>query len=304
MSSPKISAVVTTYNRPDKLLRCLQAIKAQTSSPLETIIVHDGSAADYGECQAFIANDPTMTWLEQTNQGVSVARNHGVSNAKGDFIAFCDDDDYWLAEHIDHLQDLITKQDCKPAIYHTHRRELRGTEWNDPQVHEKPSGMTWQEHYVSKGEMIPSASCMHVDILKRFPFPAGIKYAEDHEQRLMAFSESPCFPSTKRTVAMDRTDETATNRSIHEIAEIYRGRFDAMFAIPTIAKHVRRKYQHGARFRWTSLEVSEARSQGTGPFIQQWLRSIPQVRSWTNMKTMLLHMVWFITRDLPKSKAS
>ena len=63
MSSPKISAVVTTYNRPDKLLRCLQAIKAQTSSPLETIIVHDGSAADFGG-----------------------------------------DDDYWLPEHIDHLQ--------------------------------------------------------------------------------------------------------------------------------------------------------------------------------------------------------
>lgn len=302
MKSPTVSAVITTYNRPDKLLRCLQAIQEQKCLPLETIIVHDGSSADYSECQAFVSNHPTITWLEQTNQGVSVARNYGVSRAKGEFIAFCDDDDYWLPHHIEHLRDLITKHDCAPALYHTQRRELRGTEWNDPHIHEKPIGITWQEHYLSKGEMIPSASCMHVNTLLRFPFPPGIKYAEDHEQRLMAFSEFPCFPSAERTVIMDRTDETATNRSIHEIANIYRGRFDAMFAIPAIAKHVRRHYRHGARFRWTSLEVSEARSQGTRTFFQQWFRGLPQVRTWSNMKTMILHVVWFIKRDLNPSK--
>ena len=302
MSSPKISAVVTTYNRPDKLLRCLQAIKAQTSSPLETIIVHDGSAANYDECQAFIANAPTMTWLEQANQGVSVARNQGVNNAKGDFIAFCDDDDYWLPHHIEHLQELITKQGGVPAIYHTQRRELRGAEWTDPHIHEKPTGITWQEHYISNGEMIMCCTCMHRDVLGFSPFPHGIKYAEDHQQRLIAMSRYPCFPSAERTVVIDRTNDSATNQSIHQIAGIYRGRFDAMFAIPTIAKHVRRKYQNDVRFRWTSLEVSEARSQGTAPFIQHWIKSIPEVRSWSNMKTMILQVVWCINDNLRKSK--
>lgn len=303
MSFPKISAVITTYNRPDKLLRCLQAIQGQKSLPLETIIVHDGSSADYTNCQAFVSNHHSMTWLEQANQGVSVARNFGVNCAKGEFIAFCDDDDYWLPHHIEHLQGLIAGHYCTPAIYHTHRRELRGTEWTDPGIHEKPTDLTWQEHYIYQGEMIPSASCMHVNTLRCFPFPPGIKYAEDHEQRLMALSEFPCFPSSERTVVMDRTDETATNRSIHEIADIYRGRFDAMFAIPNIAKHVRRKYRHRARFRWTSLEVSAARSQGAIAFIKQWFRSLPQVRSWSDMKTMTLHVVWFVTRDFSKSKA-
>ena len=300
-ASHHISVVITTYNRPDKLLRCLQAIQAQTSLPLETIIVHDGSSADYDDCQTLVNNEPSMFWIEQANQGVSVARNHGVSQAQGEFIAFCDDDDFWLPQHIEHLQALITQHNCTPGIYHTQRRELRGTEWNDPQVHVKPSGMTWQEHYISKGEMIPSASCMHVDALKRFPFPPGIKYAEDHEQRLMALSEFPCFPSTKRTVVMDRTDETATNRSIHEIAGIYRSRFDAMFAIPAIANHVRRRYRQNARFRWTSFEVSEARSRGTAPFIRQWFRGIHQVGNWSNMKTMIFHIVWFISHDNHKS---
>lgn len=38
MKVPNISAVITTYNRPEKLLRCLKAVRAQTQSPLETII--------------------------------------------------------------------------------------------------------------------------------------------------------------------------------------------------------------------------------------------------------------------------
>ena len=300
--SVTISAVITTYNRPDKLIRCLQAIQAQTHPPLETLIVDDGSSAEYTVSKALVSKDPNMVWIDQSNQGVSVARNNGVSRAEGTFIAFCDDDDYWLPHHIEHLQDLITKQECIPAIYHTQRRELRGAEWTDPHIHEKPTGITWQEHYISNGEMIMCCTCMHRDVLGFSPFPPGIKYAEDHQQRLIAMSRYPCFPSAERTVVIDRTNDSATNQSIHQIAGIYRGRFDAMFAIPTIAKHVRRKYRHDARFRWTSLELSEARSQGTAPFIQHWIKSIPEVRSWSNMKTMILQVVWCINDNLRKSK--
>ncbi|MDC0600424.1 glycosyltransferase family 2 protein [Flavobacteriales bacterium] len=293
-----ISVVVTTYNRPDKLLRCLQAIQAQTKPPLETLIVHDGSPADYTAPMALVTEDPNMVWVEQTNQGVSAARNNGVELAKGTFIAFCDDDDFWLPHHIEHLEGLIAKEDSAPGIYHTQRRELRGKEWTDLEIHKKPSDLTWQEHYITKGEMVMCCTCMHKDVLQFSPFPEGIKYAEDHEQRLIALSRFPCFPSTDRTVVIDRTDETATNRSIHEIAAIYRGRFDAMFAIPTIAQHIRRQYRHRARFRWTSLEVSAARRQGAAPFIMQWFKSIPHIRSWSNLKTMILQVVWFINDNL------
>lgn len=88
---------------------------------------------------------------------------------------------------------------------------------------------------------------------------------------------------------MDRTDESATNRPIHDIANIYRLRFDAMFAVPDIGQHIRRPFRHTARFRWTSFEISEARSKGTIPLIQQWLNATVQVRTCSNSKTMLIH---------------
>ena len=57
-----------------------------------------------------------MTQIDQPNQGVSAARNHGARLATGEFIAFCDDDDYWLPNHIETLQALILNQDCQPGI--------------------------------------------------------------------------------------------------------------------------------------------------------------------------------------------
>lgn len=296
MNSPTISAVITTYNRPDKLLRCLQAIQAQTSPPLDTIIVHDGSSADYAECIAFIASESSMTWIDQPNQGVSAARNNGARMAKGEFIAFCDDDDYWLPNHTATLRQEIAKQEETPGIYHTFRRELTESTMTNPPIHTKPKDINWQEHYITQGEMILCCTCIHRDVATFSPFPEGVTYAEDHEQRLVALSRFPCFPIHLRTVVIDRTEESATNRSMSEITPIYRSRLKALFAHPNIAPHIRRKYQAKAMFRWTSLELSECRQTNPQEFYALWLKAAQHVRSASNLKTWMLQMMWHLQR--------
>ena len=158
------------------------------------------------------------------------------------------------------------------------------------------------KNITSPREMICAALACTGTYWEFSPFPSGIKYAEDHEQRLIALSRFPCFPSAERTVVIDRTTKRPPTDPSMKSPESIGDRFDAMFAIPTIAKHVRRKYRHDARFRWTSLELSEARSQGTAPFIQHWIKSIPKSESWSNMKTMILQVVWCINDNLRKSK--
>jgi len=294
MTAPSISVVITTYNRPAKLLRCIKAVAEQTQAPHETIIVNDGSAADYTECKRYIAATPNMKWIEQTNQGVSAARNNGVDMSQGAFIAFCDDDDYWLPHHVETLHAEITRKNGTPGIYHTFRKELNGEVWTDPTIHIKPPNITWQEHYVTKGEMILCCTCIHRDAAKASPFPVGEKYAEDHEQRLVALNTYPCFPIHERTVVIDRTDESATNRSIHEIAETYRNRLSTIFNLPEVSAHVRPKFRNSAKFRWTSLELSEASKHGSKKFRTQWIRSIQEVRTLQNAKTLILHLIWHI----------
>lgn len=296
MKSKIISVVVTTFNRPNKLLRFLQASLEQTTQPLEVIIVNDGSTADYSACNTFIQNHSSFLLVNQENAGVSTARNHGASKTKGQFIAFCDDDDFWLPNHIAILEKAIKSTDNTPGIYHTQRRELRGDQYFDPPIYDRPPGWTWQEHYITLGEMIPSATCMHRDIIEFSPFPEGIKYAEDHEQRLIALSRYPCFPQPERTVVMDRTDESATNRLAKNLTPIYTGRFKHMMSHTSIRPCVRRSIRNRAIYRWTSLRLTEISKTDPDHFFTAWFKGLFQIQGLTNLKTWALQLVWHLQR--------
>ena len=91
---PLVSVVVPSYNRAALLKRTLRAILAQQFTDLEVLVVDDGSTDDTGTIAA--AADPrVMVIRNQQPAGVSTARNRGIAAARGEWIAFCDDDDLW-----------------------------------------------------------------------------------------------------------------------------------------------------------------------------------------------------------------
>lgn len=300
MTTLTISVVITTYNRPLKLMRCIEAAHSQHIKPHEVIVVNDGSTMDYSQFKLNATKQFEVIWVDQPNGGVSSARNLGASLATGAFVAFCDDDDYWLPNHITVLTDEIIHKKGVPGIYHTYRQDLVGHTVSSPAISRKPENATWQEHYVTRGEMILCCTCMHRDITKFSPFPTGVKYAEDHEQRLIALEKYPCFPIEQRTVIVDRTDESATNRPIQEISRIYRRRFQQLFANPHIRPFIRYGYRQKALFRWTSLELSEASISGQKSFLSLWLTLLFRVRSMSNAKTMLLQLIWHYAHNRNK----
>jgi glycosyltransferase involved in cell wall biosynthesis len=92
-SSWKISAVIPTYNRRDRLQRALDSVVRQSLSVEEIILVDDGSTDGTAD---FVRNKfPSVTVIEQENQGVSAARNVGIQAATTSWIAFLDSDDVW-----------------------------------------------------------------------------------------------------------------------------------------------------------------------------------------------------------------
>ena len=92
-----ISVIIPIYNIAPYLPRCLDSIVGQTYKNLEIILVDDGSTDNSLEiCQQYAAKDKRIQVIHQENQGVSAARNTGLDNVHGEFIAFADPDD-WLA---------------------------------------------------------------------------------------------------------------------------------------------------------------------------------------------------------------
>lgn len=89
-----ISVIVPIYNAAQYLPELLKALHAQTEYDLEILLVNDGSTDTSADvCIAAAQNDPRIRYIYQKNAGVSAARNHALSLATGEYIAFLDADD-------------------------------------------------------------------------------------------------------------------------------------------------------------------------------------------------------------------
>ena len=102
MNSKLVSIIIPVYNAEKYLKETLDSVITQTYKNWECIIVDDGST-DYSKNIAldFCRNDNRFNYYCQKNSGPSVARNYGVSNARGDYIQYLDADDVLLPERLE-----------------------------------------------------------------------------------------------------------------------------------------------------------------------------------------------------------
>ena len=91
----KVSVVVPVYNAENFLHRCVDALLQQTHSNMEILLVDDGSKdSSAAICDEYARNHPNVLVFHKPNGGSSSARNLGIQNATGDYVGFCDSDDY------------------------------------------------------------------------------------------------------------------------------------------------------------------------------------------------------------------
>ena len=89
-----VSVIVPCFNAERYLSVCLESLKAQRSPEIEMIFIDDGSTDATGAIlDAFARAEPRARVLHIHNSGVSAARNRGISQARGRYIAFVDADD-------------------------------------------------------------------------------------------------------------------------------------------------------------------------------------------------------------------
>lgn len=103
-----ISIVIPIYNSEAFLEDCLDSIIAQNYDNWEAILINDGSKDKSGEiCDSYAEKDMRFKVIHQNNQGVSAARNRGLSEIKGDYVCFIDSDDYVKENYLSHLLFLV-----------------------------------------------------------------------------------------------------------------------------------------------------------------------------------------------------
>lgn len=101
MTQQNVSVVIPTYNRRERLASALASVLRQTRPVDEIVVVDDGSTDGTQEMLDAFARqhaDIPVVVVRQENRGPSAARNAGMKAARGDLIAFLDDDDVWLPQ--------------------------------------------------------------------------------------------------------------------------------------------------------------------------------------------------------------
>ena len=96
-----ISVIIPTYNRVEKMLRSLQSVMNQSYKDLEIIVVDDGSTDNTEEVINTITDKRVRYIKHKTNMGGGAARNTGINNAHGEYIAFQDSDDVWYENKLE-----------------------------------------------------------------------------------------------------------------------------------------------------------------------------------------------------------
>lgn len=111
-----VSVVLPTYNRERTLHRAINSVLQQTYHEIELIVVDDGST-DQTRSVVQAYKDERIRYIYQPNQGACVARNRGVSEARGLYIAFQDSDDEWMEDKLER-QMAYMEQTQADVVFH------------------------------------------------------------------------------------------------------------------------------------------------------------------------------------------
>lgn len=107
---PAISVIVPVYKAEAYLAKCVDSILNQTFGDFEVLLIDDGSPDNSGAmCDEYVALDSRVRVIHQENGGVSAARNAGIAAAQGDYLAFCDADDYLELNALERLYTALTE---------------------------------------------------------------------------------------------------------------------------------------------------------------------------------------------------
>lgn len=176
-----ISIIVPVFNVEKYLPKCIESLIHQTYKNIEIILVDDGSSDKSGMiCDQYAKVDSRIKVIHKINEGQSIARNKGLSIAKGEFIAFVDSDDWVNDRYCEILLSLISNSDLAICSY------KKTTKKNQTTLQLKSSydiislnkNHLWKEIFGKLNNAVWNKLYKR-ELLKKISFQPGIYHGED-----------------------------------------------------------------------------------------------------------------------------
>ncbi len=189
----EISVVIPTHNRAQRVARAVKSVLEQSCPPCEIIVVDDGSTDQ--TVPHLVRSFTGIRLVQQEHSGVSAARNAGIGQARGEWVAFLDSDDEWKPGKLERQAKAIEQEREKGKEFlacHTDEIWIRnGTRVNPMTKHAKPQGWIF-ESCLPRCCVSPSSAMFHRNLFKRFGvFDETLPACEDYDLWLRIFSRLP-----------------------------------------------------------------------------------------------------------------
>ena len=189
---PKVSIILPTYNRLPMLKEAVDSVLAQDFEDFELIVVDDGSTdGTADEMKKYGGRVRLLRHPE--NRGVSAARNRGILNAKGKYIAFLDSDDLWVKGKLKIQVAFLEDNPHYPICYTDEIWIRRGKRVNPKNKHAKYSGWIF-EKCLPLCIISPSSVMMKKTLFSKVGlFDEALPVCEDYDLWLRISARFPVF---------------------------------------------------------------------------------------------------------------
>ncbi len=196
---PKVSVIIPTYNRLSMLREAVQSVLHQDFEDFELIIVDDGSTD--GTSEVMKACGGRVKVIEHSqNRGVSAARNRGILQAKGKYIAFLDSDDLWVKGKLRIQVAFLDENPHYPLCYTDEIWIRKGKRVNPMKKHSKYSGWIF-EKCLPLCIISPSSAMMRKNLFSKVGlFDEALPVCEDYDFWLRVSVRFPIFFINKKLI--------------------------------------------------------------------------------------------------------
>lgn len=200
-----LSIVIPLYNKQKYILEAIASVVEQTYQSFEIIVVNDGSTDEGAELvkETF----PHVRVINQQNMGAAEARNHGMREAKYDWVVFLDADDFWSRVHLEELIELITSYN-KARLVSTRWQEV-----NDemevmltPVISLERGYIDFFHESVTRPVVWSSAAAVHRETALQIGGFRHFKTSEDSELWTRMALQWPVARSTRVTAVYRRVE--------------------------------------------------------------------------------------------------
>lgn len=246
MENPFFTVILPLYNKGKYIVTTLQSVLSQTFEDFEVIVVDDGSTDDGPDKVASI-KDSRIRLIRKENGGVSSARNRGIAEAKGNYIAFLDADDEWRPQMLSTFYDFFSNHNCQWAVSgYTRRYKSRQTDLIFGETRVVPDALEAIADGLSiwTGAVIIKRSCFTPDFL----FNTQVSRSEDREVWIKLACQYPEIGFIGKALAVYNTGisesltRTGLNRDEFDFLSMENRVNDFTIVLPEKRKKILKSY--------------------------------------------------------------